>query len=203
MSPDDAVLSASDGRLVADVLAGDRSAFEPLVKRYQAAIYNFAYRYTHDREEAADLTQETFLRAFRHLHRYNSSLPMRNWLYAIASNICRDWTRRRKARPVTAPWPDNGEEPPRGAAMQDDNPLDLLITAADVQALEAAIAELPDEYRVCFILFHLEGVSQADVAQILDLPLTVVKNRLYRARNRLRKRLTSQTPLCEGGEVYV
>jgi RNA polymerase sigma-70 factor (ECF subfamily) len=175
---------------VASVLGGNRNSFAPLVEQYQAGIYNYAYRYTHNREEAADLTQETFLRAFRFLDRYNSRYSFRNWLYAIATNACRDWARRMQGQNTTTLLPsDLDEEVNMSEDERNSDPAELVVTSENTQALAQAIAQLPEDYRACLILFHIEGLSQAELCQILQLPLTVVKNRLYRARLRLRQML--------------
>lgn len=186
-----AVAAPTDAELVATVLNGNRNAFAPLVERYQTGIYNFTYRYTHNREDAADLAQETFLRAFRSLHRYNKKYQLRNWLYSIAANVCRDWSRKNGSRPATmafaaSPGIDSSAEP---AGDSSDNPAEIVLTNENSKALADAISQLPDDYRACLILFHIEGISQAEICQILQLPLSVVKNRLYRARLRLRQML--------------
>ena len=181
--------SSGAAEMVAAVLAGNRQAFAPLVEQNQAVIYNFTYRYTRSRTDAEDLTQETFLRAFRHLHQYRCHLPFHNWLYGIAANVCRDWSRRCSVRPPTARRPEeNGENP---SAIADADPSDLMNNAENRRQLEEAVRALPDSYKTAFILFYIQEVSQAEIARALGLPLTVVKNRLYRARMMLRKSLAA------------
>src|SRR5690625_1049522 len=93
----------TDAELVAKVVAGERREFAVLVERYQRDIYNLAYRSTYNRHDAEDITQETFLRAFRSLAKYDTTRSLRTWLYTIAVNICRDWVRRQGSRPQAVP----------------------------------------------------------------------------------------------------
>lgn len=179
----------ADRELVQAVLRGDRRQFAGLVQRYQRDIYNLAYRSTHNRQDAEDITQEVFLRAFRSLARYDETRPFRSWLYAIAVNVCRDWARRQASRPREAPLEGSaGEEAGRSPELPADGPLPAEVAAArDMQRqVQAALMELDPEYRLLVILFYVRGMSQAEIAEVTGLPLTVVKNRLYRARQRLR-----------------
>jgi RNA polymerase sigma-70 factor (ECF subfamily) len=177
----------SDISLVATCLRGNRNAFAPLVERYQARIYNLCYRYTHNPEDARDLTQETFIRAFRALDRYKEAYAFRTWLYSIGSNVCRDWSRRSKHLPETATLIDEYD-----AADECADPADIAINTEDQSALAEAIATLPDAYKSLIILFYIEELSQEEISKILQLPITTIKNRLYRARLQLRQRLEEE-----------
>jgi RNA polymerase sigma-70 factor (ECF subfamily) len=186
----EAISIQPDIDLIALCLRGNRNAFAPVVERYHACIFGFTYRYTRNREDAADLTQETFLRAFRSLNQYDSRFPLRNWLYTIATNACHDWARRCNTQPQGAPILDNPEVDSIQATGQEaGDPADIVIRAENTQVVENAVAGLPEEYRAPLILFYMEGLSQGEISSILQLPLTVVKNRLYRARLRLRQML--------------
>lgn len=190
MKGSEPVSESSAAEIVAAVLAGNRQAFAPLVEQHQTAIYNFVYRYTRSRADAEDLTQETFLRAFRHLHQYRGHLPFRNWLYGIAVHACRDWSRRRSVRPLPAAnLPEEIEK--NFSSPADIDPSEQLHAAENRRQLEKAVQVLPDGYKTVFILFYIQEVSQAEIARALRLPLTVVKNRLYRARLMLRKSLAA------------
>lgn len=183
-------ITNDDVNLVAECLGGNRNAFAPLVERYQSNVYNFCYRYTHNREDAGDLAQETFLRAFRHLDRYNSKYSFRSWLYTIATNTCHDWARKHNSQPAPALLLDHADHEWHDiAAPESGNPAEIVINTENTQALETAIASLPEEYRTCIILFYVAELSQAEMCEVLSLPVTIVKNRLYRARLRLRQML--------------
>lgn len=196
----------SDVELVQAVLAGDRAQFAALVERYQRDIFNLAYRSTHHRQDAEDITQETFLRAFRSLPSYDVSRPLRTWLYAIAVNVCRDWARRRTSRPQTLTLLDT-DGPVEGAGVvsgaaaighdggsradgADANaaaqPEQLFLRREAQQLVESAVMALEPDYRLPVVLFYMRGVPQADIAEMMGVSLSVVKNRLFRARQRLR-----------------
>lgn len=179
----------SDISLVATCLRGNRNAFAPLVERYQARIYNLCYRYTHNTEDACDLTQETFIRAFRALDRYNDAYAFRTWLYSIATNVCRDWARRTKHLVETAALLDEHDAVEENKHV---DPADITINSHDQEALAKAVAALPEAYRALIILFYIEELSQEEIGKILQLPITTIKNRLYRARLMLRQWLEEE-----------
>lgn len=177
----------SDVELVPAVLAGDRGRFAVIVERYQRDIYNLAYRSTHNRQDAEDITQEAFLRAFRSLATYDATRSLRTWLYAVAVNICRDWARRRGSRPETVELleSDATAEPAAASAQ----PQHIVTERETREAIERAVMALPPDYRLPVVLFYMRGVSQAEIAEVMGVPLSVVKNRLYRARRRLKSTL--------------
>lgn len=175
-----------DAELVQAVLAGDRGQFAVLVERYQREIFNLAYRSTHHREDAEDITQETFLRAFRGLGLYDPARPLRTWLYTIAVNVCRDWARRRGSRPSTVELVESDGVRVAEAAPQ---PHEVAAQKETRLAVEAAVMQLEPDYRLPVILFYMRGVPQAEIAEIMGVPLSIVKNRLFRARRRLRTML--------------
>ncbi len=179
----------SDISLIATCLSGNRNAFAPLVERYQARIYNLCYRYTHSPEDAGDLTQETFMRAFRSLDRYDEAYAFRTWLYSIGTNVCRDWARRQKRLPETAALHDEHDAIDLGEHV---DPADIAINTSDQEALARAVAALPEAYKALIILFYIEELSQDEMGKILQLPLTTIKNRLYRARLLLRQWLEEE-----------
>lgn len=176
----------SDVELVKAVLAGERGQFAVLVERYQRDIFNLAYRSTHNRQDAEDIAQETFLRAFRALSTYDPARPLRTWLYAIAANICRDWARRRQSRPETV---ELMESDARLVPSKAPQPADVAARRETRRAVEEAVMKLEPDYRLPVVLFYMRGVPQAEIAEIMGLPVSVVKNRLYRARRRLREML--------------
>lgn len=188
----------SDVELVQAVLAGDRGRFAVIVERYQRDIYNLAYRSTYNRQDAEDITQETFLRALRGLASYDTTRPLRTWLYAIAANICRDWARRRGSRPDTVELleSDAVDEP----AATSSQPQDVVAERETRAAVERAVMELPPDYRLPVVLFYMRGVPQAEIAEIMGVSLSVVKNRLFRARSRLKVMLGDALGEAANGE---
>ena len=165
---------------------GSVAAFESIVSYYSTAIYNFAFRFIYDREEAHDLAQEVFLRLYVNLREFDASRPFRPWLYRLATNVCINAIRGRKRRP-TVQDPEllaqrrsnDATGDPAGTAARQD----------DVAAIQRAVAQLPEDYRAVVVLRYLEDMSCEDVAAAMDIPLGTVKTWLFRAREMLKQKM--------------
>ncbi|MDX6484059.1 MAG: polymerase sigma-70 factor, subfamily [Gaiellaceae bacterium] len=177
--------------------AGDAMAFNRLVEERHGDIYALLYRLTEDPEEARDLTQETFLQAFRHLANFRGDADLRTWLYRIAVNQARNrwrwWKRRRRDRTVSLDAPvSDSQEAPLATGLAGDERLDperqALAREREV-ALHAALTTLSRPYREVIVLRDIEGLSYEEVASTLDLNVGTVKSRLNRGRTELRRRL--------------
>jgi len=182
----------ADEELVRRHLAGDRRAFAVLVERYAGPVFNLAYRLTHDRPEAENIAQETFLRVYQALPQSDWRRPFKPWLFTIAVNLCRDWARRRRM------WTFSDLEDRAGdesgiEALPDEAPLpaDRLEEEELRQALQRAVDNLPPAYRAAVVLRYTEGLSYEQIATALDLPLNTVRTHLSRARQRLRAALAA------------
>ena len=183
----------------ADALAraargGDLSAFEGLVRRYQRRVYGLAYRHLQDPDEAQDLAQEVFFKAYRSLERFDPTFRFSTWLYRIASNRSIDHLRRQA--PVLLSLNDSreSEKGPEGVIQLKSaahGPEDLLASRELGEQISQAIDALPSSYRELILLRHLQGMAYEEIARMKRLPLGTVKNRLFRAREILRKRLES------------
>lgn len=188
-------MGPSDEALAQLALKEDPDAFAELVNRYQKGIYNLAYRLTGERDEAQDLAQETFLRAYAALPSFQTDRRFSPWLYRIATNLCFDYLKRR-GRLGTTPIEDfeaeGAEMPLPDWSMEPARALERKETQEEVQA---AILSLPEKYRAVVILRHIEGLSYSEMAEVLTLPLGTIKTHLYRARELLKARLQ------EGGVV--
>ena len=177
--------------------AGDAPAFNRLVEERHGDIYALLYRLTEDPEEARDLTQETFLQAFRHLASFRGDADLRTWLYRIAVNQARNrwrwWKRRRRDRTVSLDAPVSEETAsPLSAGLAGDEGLDperQALAREREQALHAALRSLARPYREVIVLRDIEGLSYEEVATALDLNVGTVKSRLNRGRTELRRRL--------------
>ena len=177
--------------------AGDALAFNRLVEERHGDIYALLYRLTEDPEEARDLTQETFLQAFRHLSSFRGDADLRTWLYRIAVNQARNrwrwWKRRRRDRTVSLDAPVSEEfDAPLSAGLQGDPGLDperQALARERELALHAALQTLSRPYREVIVLRDIEGLSYEEVAATLDLNVGTVKSRLNRGRTELRRRL--------------
>ncbi|MFH5804271.1 RNA polymerase sigma factor [Alienimonas sp. DA493] len=168
----------SDAALARRVLGGDDSAAAALVRRYQRAVYGVCLRMLGRREDAEDVTQEAFLRLFRHLDRWDASRPLRPWLMTITVNRCRTALSRRSRKQALLP----GDLDPADRSVP--------LTDADLaEELQRAVDGLRDDHRAAFVLFHYEELSLQEVGEALGRPDGTVKTWLHRARKQLAEAL--------------
>ncbi|HUG53082.1 MAG TPA: sigma-70 family RNA polymerase sigma factor [Vicinamibacteria bacterium] len=181
----------SDEELVAAFQSGDIPAFDQLVRRWDRRIQGAIYRLVGNHEEARDLSQEAFLKAYRALGTFKKEARFSSWLYQIAVNASRDRLRRRRRRnDLSLDDIEEGSEP----ALRDAGPsaLDLVEWSDVSKVVAAAMAMLPEEQREVVILKEYEGLTFPEIAEALDVPLSTVKTRLYRGLGQLRVRLERQ-----------
>lgn len=176
-----------DAALVARARRGDPSAFEEIVRRHQTRIYNLAYRTLRNPEDAEDITQEAFLRAFESLPRLRDQAAIGAWISRIAANLCVSWLRSRAHSEILV---DPAE------LHEADAPAGAYDAAAHARQ---AVHELPPKYRLAVVAFYLEGNSYADAARALGISVRALKTRLYRARNMLRDSIRESGPHGDGG----
>ncbi len=187
-----AAQDASEQNLIERTLAGDDAAFGQLVEAHQRAVFNVAYRLLGNRQEAQDVAQETFWRAYRALDRFDRSRPLAPWLYRIAANL--SLNRLRDGPPPTvsldAPAPDRpSHAAPRQIADPDGGPVAHLLRAEAQARIREAILALPPDDRVVIELRHFQGLSYAEIAAATRTTLSSVKSRLFRARRKLQSQL--------------
>lgn len=181
-----------DLRLIELCQQGHTEFFGDLVARYQTRIYNMAYRMLHSREEAEDITQETFLKVFRALATFKGD-RFSPWIYKIASNLCLDYLRRRRPSTVSLDSPVGPDgDIPREIADETRLLEDTVLAGALGFDVQRAIDALPPKYRTVVVLRHIEDLTYEEIADILALPLGTVKTRLFRAREILRLRLAEK-----------
>lgn len=176
-----------DGKLVAKTLAGERDAFAVLVERYQRSVLGIAYRLSRDRVVAQDLAQEAFWRAFRSLCTFDQSRPFAPWLHRIVTNLGLNWLKRKRLPTVLLEASDQGIQ----VTDASPGPEDVMLEAEFHAWLWEAVAALPPEFRSVIELRHARQLSYQAIADKLDIPLSSVKSRLFRARQQLRKSLES------------
>jgi len=176
--------------------AGDAAAFDFLVRERSPDIYALLYRLTEDVEEARDLTQETFLQAFRAVAHFRGDADLRTWLYRIAVNQARNrwrwWRRRRKNVTVSLDATDEQHEQPLAAQLADEqsiNPEQATLARERERLLTQALRSLSRVYREVVVLRDVEGLSYEEVAATLEISVGTVKSRLSRGRTELRRRL--------------
>jgi len=169
--------------------SGDQAAFGELVNMHQHAVYNLAYRMLGERGEAEDAAQETFLRAFAHLSRYDTGRPFRTWLLSIASNHCIDRLRKRRLTWLSLEEP----LPPHPALNSHEaEPEDALISSERGALIQEMLAELPPDYRAAVVLRYWYDMSYTEIADVLETTESAVKSRLFRARQTLAEKMTSE-----------
>ena len=184
-------MTPTDEDLVVAFQSGDIPAFDQLVRRWDRKIQGVIYRIVGNHDEARDLSQEAFLKAYRALGTFKQEARFSSWLYQIAINATRDRLRRRRRR--TDLSLDDVEE--RGeTALRDAAPsaLDLIESSDLSRVVAAAMAALPEEQREVVILKEYQGLTFPEIAEALDVPLSTVKTRLYRGLGQLRVRLARQ-----------
>ena len=179
----------SDEELVARSIGGDQESFNQLVLRWERPIYALAYRVIGREEDARDVCQETFLRAFRALNGFRGQAKFSSWLYRIALNLCRDWVRKERRTPVVqAP---EELEVLEMAALREPTPSveDLVARRELTRVVERAMARLPEEQRTAIILKEYHELTFQEIADLVGCPLSTVKTRLYQGLSVLRREL--------------
>jgi RNA polymerase sigma-70 factor (ECF subfamily) len=184
-------MTPTDEDLVVAFQSGDIPAFDQLVRRWDRKIQGVIYRLVGNHDEARDLSQEAFLKAYRALGTFKQEARFSSWLYQIAINATRDRLRRRRRR--TDLSLDDVEEKGE-SSLRDGAPsaLDLIESSDLSRAVAAAMAALPEEQREVVILKEYQGLTFPEIAETLDVPLSTVKTRLYRGLGQLRIRLERQ-----------
>ena len=179
----------TDEELVARSIGGDSESFNELVLRWERPIYALAYRTIGREEDARDVCQETFLRAFRALPGFRGQAKFSSWLYRIALNLCRDWIRRERRAPIVQP-PEDVDVMELAAAAEPSESIEDLVARKDLsRAVERAMALLPDEQRTAIVLKEYHGLTFQEIAELLGCPLSTVKTRLYQGLTVLRREL--------------
>ena len=178
---------ATDSEVVQASLDGDSTAFGELVRRYDQRLLNFVYRTIGDRERGEDLVQETFVRVYRHLHRFDQSKKFSTWIYTIASNQAKNALRNRSRNPLVLfqTLKKNWDADHRPLEWEDTQykPDDLFRKRHLRAQVEKAVSQLPEHHRVVFVLREMEGKTYEEIADITNCNLGTVKSRLNRARN--------------------
>jgi RNA polymerase sigma-70 factor (ECF subfamily) len=187
------VTAEDDAELVARCRNGDIAAFEPLVEKYRQRVWRLAYNVLRDREEAWDVAQEAFIRAYQALPAFRGQSAFYTWLFRIVMNVASDRARARAARGRAFGTERVPEEDwdrvmlDKGTA--DPPPDDAAATAQDRERITKALATLSPQHRDIITLSDIEGLSYKEIAEVLDIPMGTVMSRLHNARRRLRAAL--------------
>lgn len=183
----------NDDELVGRILAGEEDLFEVLVRRYQSRVLAHVARMVGNRDDALDLSQEIFLKVFGALDRYNPAYKFSTWLFRIAGNAAIDHLRKRRPRTVPLEVQDaDGRMSSLEYKSSDLDPYGELRNVERGSAIARAIAALPAEFRELITLRHFGGLSYEEIADVKQMPLGTVKNKLFRARAVLKERLLGE-----------
>jgi len=185
-------MTRTDEELVALSMGGDVESFNQLVVRWERPIYALAYRVIGREEEARDVVQETFLRAFRSIGNFRGQAKFSSWVYRIALNLCRDWMRRERRTPLM-PAPEGVDVIELAAEQGPVESVEDLVARRDMSRLVAeAMKKLPEEQRTAIILKEYHGMTFQEIADLQGVPLSTVKTRLYQGLNVLRRHLAAE-----------
>lgn len=171
--------------LIRKCLAGEREAFEPLVARYKNLVYGIALSILHNKDEAADVTQEVFLKVWANLGRYNPEYSFKTWVARITVNHSIN-VNQKNMRSAPVAWDEEAvQRIPTGSGLPEEE----ILMKEEQDRVRSAVESLPEMYRLVVTLFHQQSLSYDEICQITGYPLSIVKNRLYRARKMLCEKL--------------
>ena len=182
-------LTITDEELVARSMDGDADSFNQLIKRWERPIYALAYRTLGREDDARDVCQETFLRAYRAINGFKGQAKFSSWLYRIALNLCRDWMRRQRRQPTVQP-PEDVDIADLAAERGPSESIETLVGRRQLgRAVAAAMARLPEEQRTAIVLKEYHGLTFQEIAEMQGVPLSTVKTRLYQGLSVVRRQL--------------
>lgn len=182
---------AEDIELIKRALAKDQSAYDRLMKKYYNLIYNLVYRMIYKKEDAEDLTQEAFIKAFNSLHKFDNQFAFTTWLFKIATNNCIDYLRKKKLSTFSIDKEIDSEDDDLRIEIPDSEnlPDSSIINTQRKKVINEAIDSLPEKYRKVIILRHREARDYEEIAKMLKIPLGTVKAHIFRGRELLYKYL--------------
>lgn len=177
----------SEKKIIEKVLGGDANAFEELVLKYEKTVYNLALRMVGDRDDAFDMTQEAFIKAYGSLSSFRGDSKFSVWIYRIATNVCLDFLRSksRKQQVSLTVSDDDDEDAQLDIPDPKADPEQQLIKKISMQSVEEGLKTLPDKQRQILVMRELGGMSYAEIGAALSLEEGTVKSRIFRARKRL------------------
>jgi RNA polymerase sigma-70 factor, ECF subfamily len=183
----------TDEELVARSVGGDADSFGELIRRWERPIFALAYRTIGREEDARDVCQETFLRAFRALPGFRGQAKFSSWLYRIALNLCRDWIRRERRAPTVQAPEDVDLMDLAAASAPSESVEDLVVRKDQTRWVERAMALLPEEQRTAIVLKEYHDLTFQEIADLVGCPLSTVKTRLYQGLTVLRRELAKSS----------
>ena len=187
-----------DEEIVLHILNGKTALYSDIISRYQNKVFSTAYGYTHNHEEAKDLTQEIFIKLYNNLNKFKEQARFSTWLYRIAVNHCIDWTRKNKKNIAMSFWADGENSDILDSICEEgNNPEEILIKKEYSSQIRSALERLPEIYKTVMILYFMDDMNTSEISDILETPKKTVETRLYRAKGMI-KGILSESIL--GGE---
>lgn len=182
---------STDKELVKRVQKGDKGAFDLLVLKYEHKIVNLVMRYVRDPEQALDIAQEAFIKAYRALPRFRGDSAFYTWLYRIAVNTAKNYLAAQRRRPtdIELDLQDPEQYGLHAKLKETDTPEAVALSQELQDTLEHAIEALPDDLRTAIILRELDGMSYEEIAQTMDCPVGTMRSRIFRARDAISKKV--------------
>jgi RNA polymerase sigma factor (sigma-70 family) len=180
-----------DEELISSITAGNSELYGDIVMRYQALLYRTAFYYTQNAEEASDITQEVFIKAYNNLGGFRRGASFSTWLYRIAVNHCLDWCRKKRIHNENL-CPDDLQD-------ESDSPEELFLQQETALEVQQVVKSLPVIYSTILILYYFEDLSPQQIAEILDISKRTVETRLFRGRKLLKAKLNYK---LSGGERH-
>ncbi len=181
----------TDAQLVRRVQKGDKGAFDALVLKYQHKIVNLVLRYVRDPDQAMDIAQEAFLKAYRALPRFRGDSAFYTWLYRIAVNTAKNHLAAQRRRPmdVELDLQDSEQYDLHAKLKETDTPEGLTLSNELNETVQRAIGALPEDLRTAIILREIDGMSYEEIAQAMECPVGTVRSRIFRARDAIGKKI--------------
>ncbi len=191
----------ADAEMLRAVRAGDPTAYRGLVEKYQGRLYTLVYGMIRNREDARDLTQEAFVKAYRSLDTFRAEAGFYTWLYRIAMNLTIDFARKRKRRGQIAEFDENiaqrDEDGDIAEVHEEESPGRILERKQTLARIMDAMEQLPEDQRQVVLLRELDGLSYKEIADAMGIPEGTVMSRLFYARKRLQKLLAEDASVLE------
>ena len=185
-------MSEQENNLIEKTLSGDEEAFAEIVKIYLNQIYNFVYRLAGDRDAAEDLTQETFVKAWRNLKKFDQKRNFKTWLFTIAKNTAFDWLKKKKEIPFSTFADEEGESWLENVVDENILPDEILERSDLAEEMEKIIQKLPPHYRAILLLHYKEDFSLHEIAEIIGELYNTIKSRHQRGLAMLKKAFISE-----------
>ena len=183
-----------DKECVRRILSGEKDAFEMIIRKYQSPIFNYIGRAVGDYQTALEFTQDIFIKTYSHLSSYNPHYKFKTWIFKIASNYLIDYWRKKKISTLSVDQPKSSDDdrPLVQLASENRGVEDQFVMDELKNKIETVLEKVPPELRELFIWRHVNGLSYKEMAQIKNIPLGTVKNRVYQAKELIRSLLENE-----------